>query len=464
MRVKSLLRIIFLIRCLLLCTAAFASSSPQMRFVAISDIHFTPFASCEEQTPCETIELLRQAPAEDWDAILALKDKSAIQSKDETNYLLLSSMLRDVYQKSVVQKPTFVLVSGDFLAHGYRGLYQHFSTDKTEAGYQEFVNKTMTFLMLQFKSHLGKQNVFVAIGNNDTYQDHYVINFDDSFFKNMGEIWSNAITDDNIKSVVANEMATAGYYASTLPQQPNLRLIVLNSVLFSAQAQGNSVDVVANNQLAWLHQQLEFAKAFNQKALIVMHIPDGVDAFSTASSTPFSIKTFWQQEYSERFEADLVNYSDNIVGVLAAHDHGDWMRVLHGGNNQLVAMSGVPSVSPVFGNNPAYKIYSIATDELTLSDFVTYTFPLNASSADGWIKEYDFDQTYQPKCKYCAVIDAMTKLQATGDAINNYKKFYTTGMTTDTQYKFMPFYWCAVNHLDSNGYQQCLDDTIKSHI
>lgn len=462
MRLRWFLRFIFFILCASLCTFVIPSQPLQMRFVALSDIHFSPFTSCGEETPCDLIETLRKAPPEEWAAILAWKDKSGIQLKNETNYSLLASTLAHVYQNTQKQPVSFILVAGDFLAHNYRLNYEHYSTDKSDKEYNAFVKKTMTFLMLEFKSRLRNQDVYVAIGNNDTYQDHYVVNFSDSFFKDMGDIWSNVITDENIKALVADEMSGAGYYAFELPQQPHLRLIVLNSVLFSTLAQGNNVDAVARNQLAWLHHQLEFAKEFNQKALIVMHIPDGVDAYATAGSQPFAIRTFWQPEYSVSFESELIRYSDTIVGVLASHIHSDWIRVLHGDQGQLIAMSGVPSVSPISGNNPAYKIYSISTDHLTLSNFVTYSFPLNASSEEDWIKEYDFNEVYQPKCKYCALIDVMSQLPSS-EAFKTYKRLYTVDVVTDTQYKFMPFFWCAINQFDVASYQQCLTDTVQAH-
>jgi hypothetical protein len=52
-----------------------------------------------------------------------------------------------------------------------------------------------------------------------------------------------------------------------------------------------------------------------------------------------------------------------------------------------------PSISPVFGNNPGYQIYSYAPQNYSLQDETTYNLNLQ-SSAPAWGEEYDYTQTY----------------------------------------------------------------------
>ena len=69
----------------------------------------------------------------------------------------------------------------------------------------------------------------------------------------------------------------------------------------------------------------------------------------------------WKTPYTKRFETEIAEFSPNIVGILAGHLHRDWTQILSYDGKNSVPMSGTPSISPIFGNDPGFKIYTYST-------------------------------------------------------------------------------------------------------
>lgn len=74
------------------------------------------------------------------------------------------------------------------------------------------------------------------------------------------------------------------------------------------------------------------------------------------------------------FMAVLDKYPGLITMTLAAHTHMDEYRVLSPGN----VLEITPAISPVFGNNPAFKVFSIASDTLKPTDYQVFNYNLAA--------------------------------------------------------------------------------------
>src|SRR5687767_3539142 len=102
---------------LLLATFAVASSAFAEKFLSISDIHFNPFADPALVTKLEA------ADVSEWDAILASSTSTAFSTYgSDVNDPLLRSAIAEMQKQ--LPSPAFVLISGDFLAHGFDKSYQ----------------------------------------------------------------------------------------------------------------------------------------------------------------------------------------------------------------------------------------------------------------------------------------------------------------------------------------------------
>src|SRR3990167_3118990 len=285
---KNIFKFILLFASLFFATSlAFSAenSDASSYFMSLTDIHFDPFTTCtKEITPCPIIEKLQNASVDQWDAILSTDDTLPPKYKQDTNYTLLKSALAQFQKTAEVTHPRFVVVLGDFLGHDFRAHYDFYSSDKTQQGYQSFVKKTLEFLTQKIAMTFPTIDIYTAVGNNDSYQDDYFSDPNGNFFNDMASTWSHLIKNKNNQRTMKKEFPAGGYYAIDFPSESRFRLIVLNSVLFSNKSQGTSVDIAAEQELNWLHDELQSVRRQHQIALIAMHIPAGVDVFASLRS------------------------------------------------------------------------------------------------------------------------------------------------------------------------------------
>jgi sphingomyelin phosphodiesterase acid-like 3 len=451
-------------------------------FLTVSDIHFDPFSSCENKAPCPVIDALNQAPPNQWAEILTASELPQPQYKLDTNYLLLQSTFSELSKVSETEKLDFVIVLGDLLAHSFKKHYLTYSSDKKDASYTNFVNKTMQFLTNELAKTFPNTDVYMAVGNNDSYNNNYVVEPKGKFFKDMSLMWSSLIKDKANLSVMQQSFPTGGYYAVNLGLQPNLRLIVLNTVLFSQKAKGHEIPTAAVKQLDWLQQELELVKKNQQKALLAFHIPAGVDVYHTVLNNPFrlgfawqplyfqnvqttaypskfevplSIVAFWHRGYNLRFQFLLSEFASSIMAILPGHTHMDWFQILSFNQSEPVIISSTPGISPVFGNNPAFKVYQYSDNPQALINFTTYSYSLKDKKL--WEQEYNFNQIYQSTCPDCQIVEGMKKIQPIGLLATAYVQYYSVGTDSQPITKFwLPFYWCNIHAINEWDYNRCL--------
>ncbi len=372
-------------------TSAYAAPASQQEnslyFLSLSDIHFDPFAACHRMTPCPVVTQLRQAAVEKWPSILAQYDTSLPHYGQDTNFKLLQSSLAAARQAALTEHVQFVLVLGDFLAHSFHEQYKRYTRDKSVAAYQSFTRKTLAFLALMLARTFPEMDVYSAIGNNDSYRGNYYYSHSDHFFADVGQLWAPLIKTPANRAALLNNFSASGCYAVDVPGRSSYRLIVLNSVLFSNNARGKHVDEAAQKALAWLTNQLSMAKTNHQKVFIAMHIPMGTDVFAAFRIRLFRLMELWKQPYTARFQALLQEYAMNIEGVFSGHLHSDWFQTESYGQNDI-PMTGTIAISPVYGNNPGFKIYSF-DPRFQLKEFAAYSFTLMGKKM--WDKEYSLN-------------------------------------------------------------------------
>jgi predicted phosphodiesterase len=355
-----------------------ANTDNKFNVLAFADIHFDPFTGCLGNRTCPLIDKLRFSSAKEWPRILAMGDAEPQQIKQDTNYRLLTSALNNLQQAADANHPQFVLLLGDLMGHESRDKYKHFSGDKSAAGYQAFARKVFEFLTNEIAAAFPSLDVYTVVGNNDSYQGDYSIKPNGAFFHNTGVLWSGLIREPANQSAMQKQFSYAGYYSLVLPHQ--LRLIAMNTNLFSYKARGRNIDDAAMRQLSWLHAELQRAKEANQAVFIIMHIPQGIDFYATDHTRLFRLVRLWKPQYIQRFDEELNQFSAEIAGIFAGHLHKNWFQVITENNHDIPVM-GVTSISPIFGNDPGFKMISFDEDPVHLDHFSTYTFPINGAPA-----------------------------------------------------------------------------------
>lgn len=425
-----------------------------IRFLTLADIHFDPFIYCQEERPCSLIDRLRQAPVSEWPKILSKYKAKPPQYKNDTNYQLLKSSLAAAKKAAEEKHAQFVIVLGDFIGHSFKYNYPFYSQDKDGFGYQAFIKKNLEFLANELAETFPNLDVYSVVGNNDSYVDDYVSHPHGIFFKDAASIFSGLIKNKNNRAMMQQAFPVGGYYAVNLPDQPSLRLIVLNTVMFSDRAEGKGVEQGANQQLDWLHNELESVKAKHQKALIAMHIPMGIDVYISPQFRLFTLIEFWEPRYTQRFKIELQQFSPEIAAIFTGHLHSDWFQTLKVSNSNDIPVTSTPSISPIFGNNPGFKIYSYSLQSQQLEDFLTYYYPISDKRA--WGMEYDFNQAYHPNCHACPILRDRDLLQPICSFTEYYKKFYAISTTNQLVIaRWNPYYWCAIRGISTFGYGEC---------
>lgn len=368
-------------------TSCFALS----KFITIADIHFDPMASCEKAAkPCAILTKLRKSPTSEWASIFVkYDDKQLAGYQHDTNYALLKSSLDELKVVSQKEHPNFILLLGDFIGHNFRDEYRLYSGDKTAAGYRDFVRKILQFMTDAIRQAAPGVEMYPVIGNNDSYTGDYEVVPHGRFLEDAANTWLPLITDKENRKQFHAAFSQGGYYDVGVPHHPNQRIIVLNTVLFSTNSQAVAAQAAAHAELAWLHGRLAAATKQHQKVLLAFHIPTGIDVYGTIKNVFSSILEFWQPAYNMAFQNELNQFPETVTGILPAHIHVDGFQWLMFNGVKEIPVSLTPSISPIFGNNPAFKVYTYDANTLRLIHFDTYSYPLNNSGPSAsWQKEH----------------------------------------------------------------------------
>lgn len=385
-KITQLCRLILSVIMLTLTVPAFATAkaaaerTDEMTFLTLADFHFDPFVSCRNAVPCPLIKKLIAAPSEKWQVILKMNGKETPEYRQDSSYTLLTSALAAAKKTADERHIKFVIILGDFLGHEFRDYYKKFAKDNSFAGYQAFVEKTMAFLTAEIGRTFPNVDVYNVVGNNDSYNRDYVSVPHGAFFKDIGSMWAGLIKTKANKAALLNEFPIGGYYAVNAPGDPNLRLIILNSVFFSYKAKAKNNDQAAMEELKWLHNELELAHNKNQKVIIAMHIPMGIDIYATSKVRFFRLIDLWKLNFTQIFEDDLKEFAPEMTGILTGHLHSDWSQVLTLDDTHSISISGTASISPIFGNNPGFKVYTYSIKNRQLENADAYVYPMDKKS------------------------------------------------------------------------------------
>lgn len=325
-------------------------------FLTLADIHFDPFIHCQYQDKnhCELINLLEKTPEKKWPMLFNNINESPSTIGRDTNFILFKKILTKAKEKSDANQVKFIIILGDLLAHEYKRQYYRYAKNPREENYRLFVNKTFRFLDFYIKEYFKNQNIYYVIGNNDFYRNYRVTPNED-FYNNI------------------RLFGKEGYYAVTLPNEKNIRLIVLNTVLFSNKAQGKNIDAAAKKELNWLDEELINANLNQQKVFIGMHIPPNMDINLSDRIHLFTLLKFWHLIYQIQFQQILKEAPPVVLAIFAGHLHQDGLTYLEmgmGKKNTLILQT--TSVSPIFGNAPGFKLYRYEIDPVKLIDYSAY--------------------------------------------------------------------------------------------
>ena len=362
--------------------------------LVMSDLHFDPMADPG------LVDQLAAVEPEQWSAVLdSSSDRSLGRYGRDSNWMLLRSALR--HMAETLPKPVFVLISGDFLAHGFRSEFDAAAKDHSDAAYRIFVRKTMQFLGLQLEQNFPATPILPALGNNDEECGDYQLQPGGPFLADTLPILRRLVGTAGGPGIDRDWKGYGNYTA----RAGGIRVLSTNTNFLSIHyrnACGSSADGDPGRAtLAWLEAELAAAKEAGERVWLVYHIPPGIDGFATLrqGACPDTMIPMWDQTHAAAFLALLRRYADTVAAGFAGHTHMDDFRLIGDAEGRYGFALITPAVSPIFGQNPAFRTVAYDTQGGIL-DQTTYdlTNLPQATAAGGvspeWRAEYTFTRQW----------------------------------------------------------------------
>lgn len=327
------------------------------RFLWFSDLHYDPFYSQADAwvtrgTSCSSAN----APSEG-------------QVECDAPLSLIRSALRAA--KDALPSPDFILVTGDISRHGMDRL------PTAETALTDIFNQ----IGHVFRGVFPRTSIVWCLGNNDAIADYY-LDVDDPKVLRMA-------MDSSLKSFMAkSEVETfrrGGYFSR--PMRNNVKMIALNTVMYSMNHQPRYLGDDPLGQFEWLRKKLERIKAEGGHVMIASHIPPTTGSYRHSQ--------FWQNRYMKQYLALVEEYSETITAQLFGHLHSDEYRLLPLQSQNASPILLTSSVTPIFGGNPSFRIVEYDNRDGAVQNFQTWYLDLSGSGSNAtWQQLYDFQEAY----------------------------------------------------------------------
>lgn len=397
-----------------------ATAASTIPVLMLSDIHFDPY-----RDPAKFSKLVA-APVAAWEAILQAPD-SATQPADfqalqaacagakglDSNEALFDASLKA--EKTHAAGLKFVTISGDLLVHQFDCRYKALA--KSEAGYGEFAEKTASYVVRRIEAEFPGVPVYVALGNNDSSCGDYALDMHDRFLSGTSKAVIEGLRGASAEEVeqAKTDYEAGGYFSVSLnAPMRKTRLLVIDDMYLSKKwatcgKKADKADPVA--VLTWLKTQLEGSTQRGEKVWVMGHIPPGIDVYATLrkgrTCEVNGAESFLVPAAKESLADVLEAHADVITLGLFGHTHMDEMKLLPGAGGGGVAIKGIPSISPVDGNMPAFTLAKIDPATSLMDDYAVYTAPNKTGVGGPWNREYSFGETYRQKVYSAATLKAI---------------------------------------------------------
>ncbi len=287
-------------------------------------------------------------------------------------------------QTGIVAKPQFIILLGDMVGH------LRTSSDN--------VVKNESLVFNTIKNNFPSIPIFYVFGNNDSIQTDYGPFIDPNqsspyeIAKNNAN-WKNGFLSNGVKCninkkifpCILTENTTDGFYSAYL--KPRLRLISLNSVLFSPKRTLVS-EKDALQELDWLSKELNLAENNHESVLIAMHIPPGMNVYNNSN--------FWLPTEQNLFLNLMKSHHKIIIGILASHTHAEEFKMIRDKFHRNIAtVYFTAALSTSHGNEPSIKTFYFAkkNQRWILSNYETFHFTGNQENIT-LSKLYDYKSYY----------------------------------------------------------------------
>jgi hypothetical protein len=426
----------------LVAVCAASASAASQRWVLVSDVHFTPFLGASSAQ----IAQLQAAPVRRWRSILAQQGSTPSAPSSDTNAALLEASLAAM--RRAAPRPPVVVLTGDLLGHDFQKSYAAAMPGASAQDYEAFVDKTVAYLALRFGATYPHAQYLLTLGNNDSYCGDYEATPDSPFLAHAARARGPLVNRHGRAPGFAASFRHLGSYTAKLPVR-GLHAVSVDDVFWSAEydnACGTPGQDPALDQANWLTRAMQ-ALPRGHRAWLTTHIPPGIDVYATLSGSGPPVTLL-----STGGQAAMVGALDTgrVSELVFGHLHMSTYRLGHG-----TPMLGVPSISPLFGNDPAFLVATVGRRGI-IGDYTAYALDLARPGAT-FAREYGFGDTYGLPAFDLASLQRLGPLLAADARLRSaYEHDYVSGgeyAISEAQY---PAYACGTTALDPATFSACL--------
>lgn len=441
------------------------ASEPLGMVAVVSDLHLNPF------TAPELAPRLAATEPKEWPSVFASANGQGFPARGaDTNQALLASALDAL--SGTAGDADLVVVTGDLLAHRFQETAaQVLGTSPTSDIVRALASKTALHVVGALRRALPGRPVLLALGNNDSECGDYQLEPGGAFLASLRDMVRELAGPDRLAQDFDQTYMAGGYYAMSHPTLAGVTILAVNDVLWSTDYRdvcGTSGDQAAEAMMDWLERQLGEARAAGRRVWLVHHIPVGIDAYatlhaSTELSCPARVTPFLKEPFASRFGQLLRDYAAAIQAVFAGHTHQDSYRLVLDAGASVGVEKVTPSISPVFGNNPGFHLFSYDRQTGDMIDFSTwYLANLEQASVTApgeWRREYVFTEAYgQPTYSAAAVeriAEVMLGAGAEAEGLRNtFRRLYSVSHG-EIPAGALAAYACAISNPTASSYAAC---------
>lgn len=262
----------------------------------------------------------------------------------DTNAVLFARSLREM--KAVDPDPPVVVVGGDLLAH---------DMDRAHA------TVTAVAIARDLDRVFPHAQFVLSLGNNDSGCGDYGVAPNSPFLRDVARAWAPLVDRRNAAPRFLQTFPRDGFYTATLPVH-GLHAVVIDDVFWSPRYHSGCGPSggISGTALAELDRALPRG---GQPAWLFLHIPPGIDAFSTTHLTHrLAVVPFLDPGPRGELVRLAGDPARHVALIVAAHTHKFAYRIIDVSGSDPVPMLLVPAISPIFGNAPSFLTADVAAD------------------------------------------------------------------------------------------------------
>jgi sphingomyelin phosphodiesterase acid-like 3 len=423
--------------------------------LVFSDLHFNPLADTS------LVDALVHADVSRWRTILeGSSQKGFSQYGGDSNYPLFISSLTAMQR--ALPNAEVVLFAGDILPHNAQTSFKKIARDTSTASLVAFIDKTNQFVAQRIADAFPNAEVLPTLGNNDSVCGDYMSQPGSAFLHSFAEAWQPLVNRRGSAPDFVKTFSQAGHYSAYAPTL-GVRVVVLNDVYLSARYSnscGSPADHPGRDALAWLEGVLTDSRSRGERVWLLTHVPIGADVFATLKVD--TLVNMLEPTQASTLISILRRFGSTVRYGVYGHTHMNEFRViLDSGGAPLIGNQGIPAVSPIFGNNPAFVVMSVDSTSGVITDYAVHALTnlavAGAATPALWTKEYDFDRAFGLDGFSVSNLDRLHRGMTTDSILrSNFLRFYDSGSGRTHIAASWRAYWCSMEFLEPSSFTRCV--------